>query len=79
MENVQRRATKCITRLAGIEYPEGPRCLKLPTLAYIRLRGDMIEAFKILQGEYDTQLPPLLEAQDMSDIHNTTGHNLRLF
>ena len=55
------------------------RSLKVPTLAYRRLRGDMIETFKILQGNYDPQLPPLLETQDKSDIHNTRGHNLKLF
>ena len=37
----------------------------------------MIEAFKILQGKYDSQLQPLLEAQDTSDIHNTRGNNLK--
>ena len=52
---------------------------KLPTLAHSRLRGDMIETFKILQGKYDPQLRPLLEAQDKPDIHNTRGHNLKLF
>ena len=79
IENVQRRATKCIPGLVGMEYPERLRSLKLPTLAYRRLRGDMIETFKILQGKYDPQLPPLLEAQDKSDIHSTRGHNLKLF
>ena len=62
-----------------MEYPERLRSQKLPTLAYRRLRGDMIETFKILQGKYDPQLPPLLEAQDKSDIPNTRGHNLKLF
>ena len=62
-----------------MEYPERLMSLKLPTLAYRRLRGDMIETFKLLQGKYDPQLPPLLEAQDKSDIHNTRGHSLRLF
>ena len=68
IENVQRRATKCIPGLVGMEYPERVRSLKLPTLAYRRLRGDMIETFKILQGKYDPQLSSLLEAQDKSDI-----------
>ena len=78
-ENVQRRVTKCIPRLARMEYLERLRSLKLPTPAYRRLKGDMIETFKIRQGKYDPQLALLLEAQDMSDIHNTRGNNLKLF
>ena len=62
-----------------MEYSERLRSLKLPTLAYRRLRGDMIKTFKILQGKYDPQLPPLLKAQDKSEIHNTRGYNLKLF
>ena len=42
IEKVQRIATKCIPGLVGMEYPESLRSLKLPTLAYRRLRGDMI-------------------------------------
>ena len=41
IKSVERRATKCIPGLVGMEYPERLRSLKLLTLAYRRLRGDM--------------------------------------
>ena len=48
IENVQRRATKLIPGFKDIEYKERLRKLKLPTLAYRRLRGDTFELYKIL-------------------------------
>ncbi len=43
-------------------YPERLKQLNLPTLAYRRLRGDMIEVFKMVNPEvgYDKSLAPLL-------------------
>ena len=55
IENVQRRATKLIPILSGLSYEERLKKLKLPTLKYRRLRGDMIEVFKILMGIYDKE------------------------
>jgi hypothetical protein len=46
LENVQRRATKLIPGFKDMTYENRLRKLKLPTLAYRRKRGDMIEAFK---------------------------------
>ena len=48
LENVKRRAIKLIPGFKDIEYKERLRKLKLPTLACCRLRGDMIELYKIL-------------------------------
>ena len=42
IENVQRRATKLIPGFKNLSYEERLRRLNLPTLAYHRLRGDMI-------------------------------------
>ena len=53
IENVQRRASKLIPGLRDLTYMERLRVLKLPTLAYRRYRGDMIEMFKITHGMYD--------------------------
>ena len=46
LENVQIRATKLVDGMASIPYHERLKALKLPTLAYRRARGDMIEIFK---------------------------------
>ena len=51
--NVQCRATKLIPGFKDVEYKEHLRKLKLPTLAYRRLRGDMIELYKILTEKCD--------------------------
>lgn len=54
IENVQRRATKYVPKINSFEYNERLECLKLPTLAYRRFRGDMIETYKILHELYDS-------------------------
>jgi hypothetical protein len=55
IENVQRRASKQIPGLSSLSYEDRLRKLKLPTLAYRRSRGDMIELYKILTGKYDEE------------------------
>ena len=47
IENVQRRATKQLPGMSNLSYPERLQKLKLPTLAYRRICGDMIELSKI--------------------------------
>ena len=53
IENVQRRGTKLVPGLGHLSYPDRLRALKLPTLAYRRYRGDMIEMFKLTHDLYD--------------------------
>ena len=53
IENVQKRATKQIPGMKNLSYEEHLRKLELPTRSYRRLRGDMIEVYKIIQGHYD--------------------------
>ena len=53
IENVQRRATKKIPGFKNLGYSARLRKLKLPTMEYRRLRGDLIEAYKILRHVYD--------------------------
>jgi len=48
------RATKLVFTVKHLAYKERLVQLKLTTLKYRRLRGDMIEVFKILTGKYDT-------------------------
>ena len=50
LERVQRRATKMIPNLRNMPYEERLRMLRLPKLESRRLRGEMIEVFKILKG-----------------------------
>jgi hypothetical protein len=60
LENVQIRATKQIPSLKNLDYTYRLKKLKMPTLRYRRLRGDMIEAFKISNGIYDRDVPDCL-------------------
>ena len=53
IEDVQRRATKLISEIKNLSYPESLRKLKLPTLSYRRNRGQMIEVYKIINNIYD--------------------------
>ena len=45
LEDIQRFFTKCIIAFSHLSYEDRLRKLKLPSLSYRRLRGDMIEVF----------------------------------
>ena len=47
IENVQRKFTKHINGMSQLPYEERLRKIKLPSLEYRQLGGDMIEVFKI--------------------------------
>ena len=49
VEHVQRRATKLISEMKN---PERLRKLNLRTLSYRRIRGQMIEVYKIINNIY---------------------------
>ena len=49
-EGVQRRATKLVTTISELSYEERLRKLGIPTLQHRRLRTDMLQVFKIVQG-----------------------------
>ena len=53
IENVQRRCTRQLPYLKDPSYQEKLKKLNLPTLAYRKLRGDMIEIDRIIKGIYD--------------------------
>ena len=48
----------------------------MSTLHYSRVRGDMIETYKILSGKYDSNVVPTLKT---SGIQTTRGNDLRIF
>ncbi len=80
LENVQRRATKQLPGMSNLSYPERLKKLELPTLSYRRLRGDLIETYKIMNGVYDQEpasfLTPWTEATDVDGLR---GHSKKLF
>ena len=58
LEKVQLRATKIIPALWGLSYKERLKRCKLCTPKFMRMRGDMIETYKILTGKYDAAAIP---------------------
>ena len=53
VEAVQRTATKLVPTLKNLSHQDRLRKLDLPTLAYWRSRGDMVEIFKVMNCVYD--------------------------
>ena len=62
LEDVQRRATKLIPEIKKICYPERLKKLNLPTLAYRRIRGQMIEVYKIINNIHNSKVSDKLLA-----------------
>lgn len=50
IEQVQRRATRLIPDIRHLSYPERLQHLELPTLKFRRLRADLIQCFKLING-----------------------------
>ena len=65
IENVQRRASKLVEGLEDLDYAERLRQLKLPSLLYRRIQGDLMQVYKYRHDHYDTE-------------SRTRGHNLKI-
>ena len=75
LEKIQKRATKLVINLKKIPYKDRLMHLKLPTLKYRRLRGDMIAVFKITHNIYDPEVSLELRYYPKS---NTRGNKYNL-
>ena len=74
LENVQRRATKLVPEIKALSYEQRLFQLSLPTLAYRRARGDMIETYKLFH-RYDQEVVP-----DLGQVQGTTrGHSKKIY
>jgi hypothetical protein len=73
IESVQERATKMLPGMKNKTYEERLKILKLPTLKYRRIRGDMINAYKILNGFHRRQICPNMKMT--IDITGRPGRN----
>ena len=61
-----------------LTYEERLRKLKLPTLVYRRMRGDMIDVFKILHRLYYVKAAPFLSLRNVEANRVLRGHHLTL-
>ena len=60
VEKIQKRATKLVKQCKFMPYKERLKYLQLPTLKYRRLRGDMIEVYKIISQMYESLIAPVI-------------------
>ena len=75
LESIQRHFTKCIIGMGGLQYTERLEALKLFSLEYRRLRGDLIEMFKMTHKIYD---PLTLTSLFSFNYNITRSNNLKL-
>ena len=71
IERVQRRATKLLPETQGMTYEQRLRYLQLPSLKYRRLRGDMIQMFKIMNGIDDLDKQHFFESSKYDRTRNS--------
>ena len=76
IESVQKRATKQLPGMKELPYQERLKVLNLLTLAYRRMRGDLIETYKILTDKYDPVVSRLFTMRKKS---TTREHNRKIF
>ena len=76
LERVQRRATKLVKGLTSLSYEKRLQDLQLTSLEKRRLRGDLIEVFKLVTGKEHIDYTNLLQLDDTG--HDTRGHRYKL-
>ena len=74
-DSVQRRATKLVTGMQGLQYNKRLKQLGLMRLERRRVRSDLIETFKIVNGKYDLNRELFFQR----DEGGRRGHNQKLF
>ena len=77
LEKVQRRATKMVEGIEELSYEDRLEYLNLTTLITRRLRGDLIEVFKILKGTDDLPKEYLFQMRS-EDKNRLRGHSFML-
>ena len=79
LKKVQRRATKLIPALADLPYEDRLKRLELTTLQERRVRGDLIEVFKILKGFDAVNAGVKFLELDTGPLRDRTrGHSMKL-
>ena len=71
LERVQRRTTKLIPHLRTLPYAERLKILNLPSLKFRRIRGDLIQAFKIFSGTDDIKANDIFTQSSYSSTRNS--------
>ena len=77
-EKVQKRATKLVVTIKKLHYEERLRRLKLPTLKYRRIRGDMTELYKIFMLKYNNDITLKTIGKCIQRQYDTRNHRFAL-
>ena len=75
IERVQRRATKLVPECRDMSYIERLKYLKLYSLKGRRLRGDLIQAYKIFQGHDQVKYDKMFS---LTTYHGTRNQGLKI-
>lgn len=78
MEKIQRRATKLIEPLSHLPYEERLKRCNLTSLTKRRIRGDLIETFKIITGKEGLKAEMFFQ-QHPNQVQSTRGHRYKLY
>ena len=78
MEGVQRRATKLVPELKNLEYKDRLQRLGLTTLEDRRVRGDMIETYKIITGKENVNAENFFTMAPVRGVPQLT-HNKKIY
>ena len=76
LERVQRRATKMVKGLKGKSYEDRLRICGLTTLHRRRIRGDLIETFKIMTGREGVKREDFFQ---IDEGQRTRGHSMKIY
>jgi len=76
LEQIQRNATKLVSHISALSYNQRLRKIGITTLEQRRIRGDLIEAYKIISGKERIDMNQFFTLNNNG--HNTRGHTLKL-
>jgi len=70
--------SKIDSEMTDLSYEQRPRVLKLPSLTYRRIRGDMMLYYKIFTKKCDYDPKKLFKNRNEMTKRNIRGHHLTL-